>query len=101
MFSALSQCQLLHPDPAEDSEEEEEERGLAMKYCVCARAYVHVCVCVCTCNHTILHVGDFCASCFIVFGAGEYFVSNQDIDQLTPEGQVSYTQHYSEFKISI
>lgn len=48
MFSALSQCQLLHPDPAEDSEEEEEER---------------------------------------VFGAGEYFVSNQDIDQLTPEGQ--------------
>ena len=28
MFSALSQCQLLHPDPEEDSEEEEEERGL-------------------------------------------------------------------------
>ena len=28
MFSALSQCQLLHPDPAEDSEEEEEERGM-------------------------------------------------------------------------
>ena len=27
MFSALSQCQLLHPDPEEDSEEEE-ERGL-------------------------------------------------------------------------
>lgn len=26
MFSALSQCQLLHPDPEEDSEEEE-ERG--------------------------------------------------------------------------
>ena len=27
MFSALSQCQLLHPDPEEESEEEEEERG--------------------------------------------------------------------------
>ena len=27
MFSALSQCQLLHPDPQEESEEEEEEQG--------------------------------------------------------------------------
>ena len=24
----------------------------------------------------------------LVFGAGEYFVSGQDVDQLTPEGQV-------------
>ena len=27
MFSALSQCQLLHPDPEDESEEEEEEQG--------------------------------------------------------------------------
>ena len=27
MFTALSQCQLLHPDPEEESEDEEEERG--------------------------------------------------------------------------
>lgn len=27
MFSALSQCQLLHPDPEEESEEEEEEQS--------------------------------------------------------------------------
>ena len=31
----------------------------------------------------------FSASCFLEFGAGEYFVSSQDVDHLTPEGQVS------------
>ena len=29
-------------------------------------------------------------SYLIVFGAGEYFVSSEDVDQLTPEGQVAY-----------
>ena len=52
MFSALSQCQLLHPDPAEDSEEEEEERGLVIHYCMC----VCVRVCVRACVHMRMYI---------------------------------------------
>ena len=54
MFSALSQCQLLHPDPEEDSEDEEQGQAMLILCCllfiVIASISVHiVCVCVLAC----------------------------------------------------